>query len=174
MGADAVVVRLPLSVVKPMPASASLIEYGSSFKAFTLRTVSACLYLPVHFNVPPLVHLALLVGQHIGLTLKKLCAFFAVVLPQTRQVFYGLSILELCEVLLVVQVAVHLVEVARVSARLLLGVLSPDGRHSGTVYWMCCNYAVRTVSAAVGCCRAGWRIRLWAAGSCGCSETCRR
>ena len=133
MGADAVVVRLPLSVVKPMPASASLIEYGSSFKAFTLRTVSTCLVIQINFNVPPLMHLALLVRQHVGFTLEKLCAFFAVILAQTGQVFYGLCILELCEVLLVVQVTVHLVEVARVSARLLLGVLSPDGRHRGTV-----------------------------------------
>jgi hypothetical protein len=50
MGAGTVVERLPLSVVKPMPASASLIEYGSSFNAFTLRRVS--LYYPTYTKQP--------------------------------------------------------------------------------------------------------------------------
>ena len=50
MGAGTVVERLPLSVVKPMPASASLIEYGSSFNAFTLRKVSS--YYPTHTKQP--------------------------------------------------------------------------------------------------------------------------
>jgi hypothetical protein len=50
IGAGTVVERLPLSVVKPMPASASLIEYGSSFNAFTLRKVSS--YYPTHTTQP--------------------------------------------------------------------------------------------------------------------------
>jgi hypothetical protein len=137
MGAGAVVVRLPLFVVKPIPASASLIEYGSSFSAFTLRSISICQYMSHRRaflqDVPPLVHLALLVRQHVGLALKELCALEAVVLPQAGQVFYGLRILELCEVLLVAQVGVDLVEVARMPARLLLAVLSAYGRHGGVL-----------------------------------------
>ena len=109
--------------------------------------------LPPH--IPAFVHLALLVSEHVGLTLKKLCTFFAVVLPQTRQIFYGLCILELSQVFLVVQISMDLVEIACVSPRLLLGILSSYGRHCG------CRLNVQTVSAAVGCCRAGYRIRLW-------------
>jgi hypothetical protein len=81
--------------------------------------------------VPPLVHLALLVRLEVGVALKELCALGAVVLPQARQIFYGLRISELCQMLLVVQVGVDLVEVARVAARLLLGGFSSDGRHGG-------------------------------------------
>lgn len=77
------------------------------------------------------MHLALLMRGEVGIALKKLCALFAVVLAQPRQIFYGLRILELCEMLLVVQVGVHLVEIANVPARLLLGVLSSDGWHGG-------------------------------------------
>jgi hypothetical protein len=58
-------------------------------------------------------------------------------LPQARQIFYGLFILEFCEVLLVVQVGVDLIEIARVPARLLLGVLSSDGRHVGLCMLVC-------------------------------------
>ena len=83
--------------------------------------------------LPPLVHLALLMRQHITLALIKLCAFFAVKLPQPRQIFYWLRILELGEMLLVAQVGVDLVEVARVATRLLLGVLSSYGGHGGQV-----------------------------------------
>jgi hypothetical protein len=79
------------------------------------------------------VDLALLVGVEVGLALKKLCALFAVVLAEARQIFYGLRILELCEVLLVVQVGVDLIEIARVAARLLLGILTPDCRHGWRV-----------------------------------------
>jgi hypothetical protein len=88
-------------------------------------------------SVPPLVHLALLMRGEVGLALKKLCAFFAVMLPQTRQIFYGLLILEFCEMLLVAQVGVDLIEIARVPARLLLGVLSSDGRHVGLCMLVC-------------------------------------
>jgi hypothetical protein len=83
------------------------------------------------------VHLALLMRGEVGLALKKLCAFFAVMLPQTRQIFYGLLILEFCEMLLVAQVGVDLIEIARVPARLLLGVLSSDGRHVGLCMLVC-------------------------------------
>lgn len=81
MGAGAVVVRLPLFVVKPIPASASLIEYGSSFSAFTLRIVSMASEYCMFEDAPPLVHLALLVRQHVGLALEELCALEAVILP---------------------------------------------------------------------------------------------
>jgi hypothetical protein len=83
--------------------------------------------------LPPLVHLALLMRQHIALALIKLCAFLAVELPQPRQVLYRLRILELGEMLLVAQVGVDLVEVARVATRLLLGVLSSYGGHGRQV-----------------------------------------
>jgi hypothetical protein len=55
------------------------------------------------------VNLALLVCVEVGLALEKLCAFFAVMLAQARQIFYGFRILELREVLLVAQVGVDLV-----------------------------------------------------------------
>lgn len=166
IGAGAVVERLPLSVVKPMPASASLIEYGSSFNAFTLRKVSSY-YLTTHntaWYIPALVNLALLVRQHVGLTLEELGAFKAVILPQAGQIFYRLRILELCKVLLVLQVGVDLVEIARVAACLLLGILSSDGRHCGA--WV----SVQTVSVdprpsavvvmAGGSAMGRWLVRL--------------
>ena len=114
---------------------------------------------------------ALLVRQHVGLTLEKLGAFEAVILPQTGQIFYGLRILELCEVLLVPQVGVDLVEIARMAARLLLGILSSDGRHYGA--WV----SVQTVfsgSAAVGCCRDGWRFGNGSLARAAPTQTCRR
>lgn len=96
---------------------------------------SLCFLLGIWFFAKllhsPLVHLALLMGAKVGLALKKLCAFLAVVLAEARQIFYGFRIFEFCQMLLVAQVGVDLVEVARVSARLLLGVLSSDGRHGG-------------------------------------------
>jgi hypothetical protein len=81
--------------------------------------------------LPPLMHLALLMRLKVAVALKKLCAFLAVPPPQSGQVFYRLRILELCEMLLVAQVGVDLVEVARMAARLLLGVLSSYGWHDG-------------------------------------------
>jgi len=80
---------------------------------------------------PSLVRLALLVGAVVGLALKPLCAFFAVPLPQTRQVFAGLCVLEGSEVLLVTQVGVDLVKIAGVPACLLLRLLAAYGRHVG-------------------------------------------
>jgi hypothetical protein len=88
------------------------------------------------------MHLALLMRLKVAVALKKLCAFLAVPPPQSGQVFYRLRILELCEMLLVAQVGVDLVEVARVATRLLLGVLSSYGWHGG-------RWAI-SVSAAVG------------------------
>jgi len=82
-------------------------------------------------SIPALVHLSFLVCDKVGFALKEFCAFLAVVLAQTRQVFYGFRILELCEMFLVAQVGVDLVEIARVATCLLFGVLSPDGRHIG-------------------------------------------
>lgn len=79
------------------------------------------------------MHLALLVGDEVAIALKKLCTFLAVILPQARQIFYGLRILELGQVFVVAQVGVDLVEVARMAARLLLGVLSTYGWHDGLV-----------------------------------------
>lgn len=73
--------------------------------------------------------------SEVGLALKELCAFLAVVLPQSRQIFYGFRILEFCEMFFVAQVGVDLVKIARMSARLLLGVLPSNGRH-GSGRWM--------------------------------------
>jgi hypothetical protein len=99
------------------------------------RNIRSCanLHLLQHI-VPALVHLVLLVRDKVVLALKEPGAFLAVEFAQARQIFYGLRILVLCEVLLVVQVGVDLVEIARVPARLLFGVLSSDGRHGG---WSC-------------------------------------
>lgn len=81
--------------------------------------------------LPALMNLALLVCDKVGVALKKLCAFLAVEFAQAGQIFYGLCILEFREMLLVAQVGVDLVEVARVSTCLLLGVLSAYGWHGG-------------------------------------------
>lgn len=75
--------------------------------------------------------LALLMRSKVAVALKKLCALLAVPLPQARQIFYGLRILEFGKMLLVAQVGVDLVEIARMSTCLLLGVLSAYGRHGG-------------------------------------------
>jgi hypothetical protein len=75
------------------------------------------------------VHLALLMGAEVGVALKKLCAFFAVVLAQAGQVLDGLLVLEGGQMLFVAQVGVDLVEVAGIPARLLLRVLSAYGWH---------------------------------------------
>ena len=77
------------------------------------------------------MHLALGVGDPVGLALKELCAFLAVVLAQAGQILCGRRVLERGEMLVVAQVGVDLVEIARVAARLLLGVLSPYGGHAG-------------------------------------------
>ena len=75
------------------------------------------------------MHLALLVRTEVGVALKKLCAFLAVVLAQAGQVLYGLFILEGGEMLFVAQVGVDLVEVAGMAASLFLRVLSTYGWH---------------------------------------------
>ena len=67
----------------------------------------------------------------VGVALKELCAFCAVELAQAGQVLYGIGILEFRKMLLVAKVSVDLIEIARVAARLLLGVLSAYGRHGG-------------------------------------------
>lgn len=81
--------------------------------------------------LPPLVDLALLMCDKVGIALEELCALFAVVLAQARQILYGLCILEFGKVFVVEQVGVDLVEITGVAARLLLGVLSSYGRHVG-------------------------------------------
>ena len=91
---------------------------------------------------PPLVNLALLVGDKVAIALKKLCAFLAVILAQAGQVLYGLCILELGQVLFVAQVGVNLVEVARMATCLLLGVLSAYGWHDGLAGWQAGSAAV--------------------------------
>ena len=80
---------------------------------------------------PSLVHLPLVVCFEVGLALKPLCAFFAVPVAEAWQILGGLCVLELGEMLFVAQVGVDLVEIARVAARLLLGLFSPYGRHGG-------------------------------------------
>lgn len=117
-----------------MAASASFWEYGSSRSCFTLPhcqlQCSGGLLLSAGFS-PPLVHFALLVSGHVGLALKELCAFLAVILAQAWQIFYRLCIFKLGQVLLVAQVGVHLVEIAGVPTSLLLGVLTAYGWHGG-------------------------------------------
>lgn len=79
------------------------------------------------------MHLALLMRAEVGVALKKLCAFLAVVLAQAGQVLYGLLILEGGEMLFVAQVGVDLVEVAGMAASLFLRVLSAYGWHGACV-----------------------------------------
>ena len=71
-------------------------------------------------------------GDHVALALKPLCALLAVPLSESGQVLGSLGVLVLGEVLVVVDVGVDLVEVARVAARLLLRLVTADGRHG----WM--------------------------------------
>jgi hypothetical protein len=53
-----------------------------------------------------------------------------------REFFKDLSLVELLQVTLVVQVGVNLVEVAGVTASLLLGIDTTDSRHDGgSVEW---------------------------------------
>lgn len=74
---------------------------------------------------------AFLMSAKVWLALKELCALCAVPLPQAWQVLYRFGVLKLGEMLRIVQIGVHLVEIAGVAARLLLGVLSAYGRHVG-------------------------------------------
>lgn len=102
---------------------------------------------------PSLVDFPLVVGFEVGLALKPFRTFFAVPLAQARQILGGLCVLELGEVLWVVQISVDLVEVAGMSARLLLRVLSPDGGHGDCLSTGKCGrgFGLRTVGlAAVG------------------------
>lgn len=80
---------------------------------------------------PALVHLALVVCVEVGFTLKPFCALFAIPVAEAWQVLGSLCVLEMGEVLLVAQVGVDLVEIARVAARLLLRLFSSYGWHGG-------------------------------------------
>jgi hypothetical protein len=83
-----------------------------------------------------LVRLALLVRLVVGLGLVEFGALDAVEVAVGREFFENLSLVELLQVTLVVQVGVDLVEVARVTAGLLLGVDTSDGRHyGGSIEW---------------------------------------
>lgn len=84
-----------------------------------------------------LVRLALLVRLVVGLRLVELGALNTVEVAKSGKVFARLSLMELLQVTLVVQVGVDLVDVARVTAGLLLGVGSTNGRHcSGSVRYL--------------------------------------
>jgi hypothetical protein len=126
--------RRALAIVGPEAYGGLGFLLGVGFVAQLLDSAeSSVLAPPSAYSalVPPLVHLALLMRHEVRFALEELCAFGAVVLPQAGQVFYGLRILELGQMLCVVQVGVDLVEVARVAARLLLGGFSSDGGHGG-------------------------------------------
>lgn len=71
---------------------------------------------------PSLVRLALGMRSEICLRLEPLCAFSAVILPKSWKVFGGLGGLVLSKVLILVDVGMNLVEVARMTARLFLRV----------------------------------------------------
>ena len=75
------------------------------------------------------MHFPLLVSNKIAFALEELCALFAIMLAQAWEIFYRFCILEFSKMLLVAEVGMDLVEIASVPSRLLLGVLSSDGRH---------------------------------------------
>jgi len=84
-------------------------------------------------NTPSLVVLPFTVLDEVVLALEELCALDAVELAARGQVFGGLCLQMQLEMSLVAQVGGDLVDVATVAARLLLGVLTSDGRHGRCV-----------------------------------------
>jgi hypothetical protein len=78
-----------------------------------------------------LVRLGLEVRLVVGVGFVEFGALDAVKVAECRELLGNLSLVELLEVTLVVKVLVDLVEVARVTASLLLGVDSTNGRHGG-------------------------------------------
>ena len=76
-----------------------------------------------------LVGLGLEVRLVVGIGFVEFGALDAVEVAECRELLGNLSLVELLEVTLVVKVLVDLVEVAGVTAGLLLGVDSTDGRH---------------------------------------------
>jgi hypothetical protein len=83
-----------------------------------------------------LVRLGLEVRLVVGIGFVEFGALDAVEVAERRELLGYLGLVELLEVTLVVKVLVDLVEVAGVTASLLLGVNSTDGRHGGGG-WMC-------------------------------------
>jgi hypothetical protein len=83
-----------------------------------------------------LVRLGLEVRLVVGIGFVEFGALDAVEVAERRELLGYLGLVELLEMTLVVKVLVDLVEVAGVTASLLLGVNSTDGRHGGGG-WMC-------------------------------------
>lgn len=76
-----------------------------------------------------LVRLALEVGLVVGVGFVEFGALDAVEVAKGREFLGNLGLVELLEMTLVVKILMDLVEVARVTAGLLLGVDTTDGRH---------------------------------------------
>lgn len=100
--------------------------------------------------LPPLVDLPFLMCAHVCLALKPFCALFAVELPECRQVLGVLGVFELREVSFVAQVGVDLVDVTRVAARLLLGLLTPNSWHRERIWCVWFPRIVLSAADAVG------------------------
>lgn len=83
--------------------------------------------------LPALVGLCLGVCSQVCFGLEPFCALDAVELSQTRQVFGSLCALVFLQMLLLVHIIVDLIEIARVTASLFLGILTANGRHRGCV-----------------------------------------
>lgn len=77
--------------------------------------------------------LCLGVCSQVCFRLEPFCALDAVELSQTRQVLGSLCALVFLQMLLLVYIIVDLIEIARVTASLLLGILTANGRHRGCV-----------------------------------------
>ena len=78
-----------------------------------------------------LVRLGLQMRLVVGIGFVEFGALDAVEVAKCRELLRNLGLVELLEVTLVVKVLVDLVEVAGVTASLLLGVDSTNGRHDG-------------------------------------------
>lgn len=85
------------------------------------------------------MRLSLLVSDQIWFRLEPFCAFGTVELSEARKIFSSLCALVLLQVLFLVDVVVDLIQIACVTASLLLRVLTTNGRHRGFLMgrWNC-------------------------------------
>jgi hypothetical protein len=131
------VVFLGLAVVYPGHTATGSISFR-----LRVRLLLECADSTIHVSsvqdiffvcgiLPALVDFSLGVCGQVCFRLEPFCALDAVELSQTRQIFLMLCFLVFLQMLLLVDVVVDLVEIARVTASLFLRVLTADGRHRG-------------------------------------------
>ena len=97
--------------------------------AYSVESVRSAKRLFPVIYLPSLVGLSFGVSSEVRLRLEPFGAFDTVELTQTGQVLGSLCVFVLVEVFFLVDVGVDLIEVASVTPRLLLRVLTANGRH---------------------------------------------